>query len=104
MISRRLIDWLCVRVIEVWHLTPLSKIFQLYRGAVLLVKKPEYQEKTTDLTQVNDKLYYMLYRVHLAMIGQWRSFQWGNRGLGKKSTTYIRPSFFLVTNFWHDQR
>jgi len=39
MISRRLIDWLCVRVIEVWRLTPLSKIFQLYRGAVLLVEK-----------------------------------------------------------------
>ena len=39
MISRRLIDWLCVRVIEVWRLMPLSKIFQLYRGAVLLVEK-----------------------------------------------------------------
>ena len=38
-ISRRLIDWLCVRVIEVWRLMPLSKIFQLYRGAVLLAEK-----------------------------------------------------------------
>jgi hypothetical protein len=46
--------------LNVWCLTPLSTIFQLYHGDPFLWwRKPDYPERTTDHWQTTGKLYHL---------------------------------------------